>query len=106
MPDLAGWRRSRLPSLPDDTHIALPPVWVCEVISPSTRTYDLTEKREVYAECGVEHLWLIDPVARTLEVFHLSGGGWTLVVALHDDAEVQIPPFEAVAFPLSSLWAD
>jgi Uma2 family endonuclease len=106
VPDLAGWRRERLPSLPDMAHIAVPPDWVCEVMSPSTRTFDLTEKRETYAECRVEHLWLIDPVARTLEVFHLAGSAWTLVAALHDDAEVRVPPFEAVAFPLSSLWAD
>ena len=106
VPDLAGWRRTRLASLPEDAHIAVPPDWVCEVLSPGTRTYDLTEKRDSYAGHGVEHLWLIDPIARTLEVFHLAGGAWSLVAALHDDAEVRLPPFEAIAFALSCLWAD
>ena len=105
VPDLAGWRRTRLPSLPDG-HIALQPDWICEVLSPSTRTYDLTEKRDIYAERGVEHLWLVDPAARTLEAFRLVGGAWSLVAALHDDAEVRLPPFEAIAFALSYLWVD
>jgi Uma2 family endonuclease len=106
VPDLAGWRRERLPTLTGDVHIEVPPDWVCEVISSQTRTFDLTEKRDVYAEHGIGHLWLVDPIARTLEVFHLVSGAWTLNAALHDDAEVRLPPFEAVAFALSDLWAD
>lgn len=106
VPDLAGWRRARLPSLPSEAHIATAPDWVCEVLSPATRTYDLTEKRDIHAERGVEHLWLIDPQARTLEVFRCSDGAWTLISALHDDAEVRLPPFDAVAFSLSGLWTD
>jgi Uma2 family endonuclease len=106
VPDLAGWCRARLPSLPDDAGIATPPDWVSEVLSPTTRSYDLTDKRDSYAGHGVAHLWLIDPQARTLEAFHRVGGAWTLVAALHDDAEVRLPPFEAVAFPLSALWSD
>jgi Uma2 family endonuclease len=106
VPDLAGWRRERLPALPEETGVVTPPDWVCEVLSPSTRTYDLTDKRDIYAEHGVPHLWLVDPLARTLEAFALGGGAWTLAAALRDDAEVRLPPFEAVAFPLAALWAD
>ena len=106
VPDLAGWRRARMPALPDEAGIATPPDWVCEVLSPSTRGYDLTDKRDAYAGHGVEHLWLIDPQARTLEAFRLVGGAWMLGGAVHDHAEVRLPPFEAVAFPLAALWAD
>ena len=106
VPDLAGWQRARMPSLPDEAGISVPPDWVCEVLSPATRTYDLTEKRDIYAEHGVAHLWLIDPQARTLEAFRLADGAWTLIAALHDDAEVRLPPYEAIAFPLAALWAD
>ncbi len=95
-----------MPSLPDEAGISVPPDWVCEVLSPATRTYDLTEKRDIYAEHGVAHLWLIDPQARTLEAFRLADGAWTLIAALHDDAEVRLPPYEAIAFPLAALWAD
>jgi Uma2 family endonuclease len=106
VPDLAGWRRERLPTLPDEVGIAVAPDWVCEVLSPSTRTYDLTEKREVYAEHGVGWLWFVDPAARTLEGFALRDGAWVLIAALHDDAEVRVPPFDAVGFGLGALWSD
>jgi len=106
VPDLAGWRRERLPKLPEGNGFTTPPDWVCEVLSPSTRTYDLTEKREPYGEHGVSHLWLVDPVSRTLEAFEVRAGSWTLIAALHDDAQASVPPFDALAFPLSALWAE
>lgn len=106
VPDLAGWRRARLPRLPEEVGITVAPDWVCEVLSPSTRTYDLTEKREVYAEQGVGWLWFVDPLARTFEAFALREGAWVLIAALHDDAEVRVAPFDAVGFALGALWSD
>ena len=106
VPDLAGWRRERLPALPDAAWIELTPDWVCEVLSPGTRTVDRTDKRRLYAAAGVPFLWLVDPPARTLEAFALRDGAWTLIAALKDDEEVRVVPFDAVAFPLSVLWPD
>ena len=74
VPDLAGWRRERMPDYPDTAYVSLPPDWVCEVLSASTRRLDLQEKRPVYAREGVGHLWLVDPVDRTLEAFELHDG--------------------------------
>ena len=104
VPDLAGWRRERLETLPDAA-FTLAPDWVGEVLSPRTREFDLTEKRDRYAAAGVAHLWLVDPDARTPEAFALEGGRWVLVRALHAEAEVALPPFEAVPFALAALWA-
>ena len=104
VPDLAGWRRERLPEPPDEAYFTLAPDWVCEVLSPSTRTFDLEEKRPVYAREGVGHLWLVDPAARTLEAFALRGGAWTPVASANGDEPVSFPPFEAVTFPLGALW--
>jgi Uma2 family endonuclease len=106
VPDIAGWRRERLPVFPDAPHFALRPDWVCEVLSPSTRTYDLTAKRAIYARHGVNHLWFVDPDAKTLEAFELRGGSWTLIAALHDNEIVSIAPFDAVGFDLGVLWTD
>jgi hypothetical protein len=58
VPDLAGWRRERMPEFPDAPWSELPPDWVCEVLSPGTRGFDLTDKRRLYAANGVAHLWL------------------------------------------------
>jgi len=106
VPDLAGWRRERMPVFPDAPWSALAPDWICEVLSPGTRRLDLTDKRRLYAAAGVPHLWFVDPLARTLEAFELRGGAWTLTAALRDDEEVRVPPFDAVAFPLAALWPD
>jgi Uma2 family endonuclease len=106
VPDLAGWRRERMPAISDAPWSELPPDWICEVLSPGTRRLDLIDKREIYGEAGVGHLWLVDPKARTLEAFERREGAWVLLGALREDAEVRLPPFDAVAFPLAALWAD
>ena len=106
VPDLAGWRRERLPAFPTGAWVELAPDWVCEVLSPGTRRLDLTAKREIYGASGVGHLWFVDPLDRTLEAFALRDGAWVLLAAIRDDAEVRLAPFEAVGFPLGVLWTD
>ena len=101
VPDLAGWRRERMVELPDTDTLA--PDWVCEVLSASTRRLDLHEKRPVYAREGIGHLWLIDPVDRTLEAFELREGQWLLIASAKDDP-VSIRPFDAITFSLADLW--
>ena len=104
VPDLAGWRRERMPAVPDDAYFTLAPDWVCEILSPSTRKLDLEEKRPIYARQGIGHLWLVDPSARTLEAFRLADGGWSATGSASDGEPVSFPPFEAVSFPLDALW--
>lgn len=106
VPDIAGWRRERMPEFPDTAAIDLAPDWVCEVLSPGTRQFDLTEKRDLYGREGVEHLWFVDPDARALEAFANIDGRWTLIMALKNDDPVRVPPFDAIEFPLSALWPD
>lgn len=106
VPDLCGWRRERMPAFPDAAATELAPDWVCELLSPSTRRLDLTEKRDLYGVHGVEHLWLVDPEARTLEAFALRQGMWALTGAWAGEAPVRADPFEAVEFALSALWPD
>ena len=105
VPDLAGWRRERMPALPDAAAFELAPDWLCEVLSPGTAAIDRTEKMPIYAREGVQHVWLVDPIARTLEVFRLNEGRWVLVTAQREDARVRAEPFEAFELELSGLWA-
>ena len=74
MPDLAGWRRERMPDFPDTAYVTLVPDWVCKVLSASTRRLDLQGKRPIYAREGVAYLWLVEPTDRTLEAFELREG--------------------------------
>ena len=104
VPDLAGWRRERMPELPDTAYFTLAPDWVCEVLSASTRRFDLHEKRPIYAREGVPCLWLVDPADRTLEAFELHDGQWLLIAGARDDDPVSIRPFDAITFSLGDLW--
>ena len=104
VPDLAGWRRERMPEYPIVAYFTLAPDWVCEVLSPSTRKLDLVGKRAVYAREGVSYIWFVDPDARSLEAFALRGTEWVLIDTLFEDASVSLPPFEAINFNLGNLW--
>lgn len=106
VPDIAGWRRERMSSLPETAWFDLAPDWICEVLSPGTASGDRAEKLPIYAEHGVSHAWLIDPLLRTLEVFENRGGKWLLLATLKDVGPVSLPPFDAISFDLSLLWAD
>ena len=104
VPDLAGWRRERMPEYPDSAYVTLAPDWACEVLSASTRRLDLHGKRPIYAREDVGHLWLVDPTDRTLEAFELRNGQWVLIGSAKDDEPVSIPPFDAITFSLGDLW--
>ena len=93
-----------MPELPTGAYITLAPDWVCEVLSPSTRTLGLCSKRAVYNRERVSYLWLVDPDAQSLEAFALRNTEWVLIDTLFDNAVVSLPPFEAINFNLSDLW--
>ena len=104
VPDLAGWRRARMPEVPRNAFLKLAPDWVCEVLSPSTAKLDRGPKREVYARENVAHLWFVDPEARTLEVLSLDGATYRLIHTFSDDALVRAEPFDEVELELGWLW--
>ena len=106
VPDLAGWRIARLTPFPTTAYIETPPDWLCEVLSPSTQAIDRTDKLAVYAEYSVGHCWYVDPIARTLEVFALTGGKWQIAATFKDADPVTAPPFEVHTFGLDVLWVD
>jgi Uma2 family endonuclease len=105
VPDLAGWRRERMPELPDADAFELSPDWVCQVLSPSTAAIDRTEKMPAYARERVSRVWLVDPLVRTLEARRLDMDHWVILGTWRDDAKVRVEPFAELEFELGSLWA-
>ena len=106
VPDLAAWRRERLPAIPDTAFFSLAPDWVCEVLSPSTERIDRGRKLRIYARAGVAHAWLVNPVERTLEVLRLRDGAWTIVTVCSGFDPVRVEPFDAIELTLGLLWVD
>ena len=103
VPDLAAWRRERMPSVPNAAYFTLAPDWVCEVISPSTEQIDRRASERIYARAGVRHLWLVNPLSRTLEVYRQAPEGWLLVGTHGGDERVRAEPFDAVELDLATL---
>ena len=106
VPDLAGWRRSRMPSVPATAYFSLAPDWVCEILSPSTASFDRVKKLAVYAREQVAHAWLVDPLVGTLEVLRLENGYWVIVATHAGDAVVRVEPFADVEINLGALWVE
>ncbi|MFD0936549.1 Uma2 family endonuclease [Methylobacterium trifolii] len=104
VPDLAGWRRERLPAEPDTAYVETPPDWACEILSPATTRIDRGPKRRIYGEAGIGHLWLLDPGAGVLEAFALTDGRWLLLGTVQRGETVGLAPFDAVPFPLDDLF--
>jgi Uma2 family endonuclease len=106
VPDLAGWRRARMPDVPDEPWSSLAPDWVCEVASPSTERLDRVHKLRIYARAGVGHAWIVNPLARTLEIFRRSQVEWTLAAVHGGDEVVRAEPFQAIDLELARLWGE
>ncbi|MEQ1955549.1 Uma2 family endonuclease [Mesorhizobium sp. CN2-181] len=104
VPDIAGWRRERLPVVPNTAFTDVSPDWVCEILSGSTETRDRTVKMRIYAEAHVPYFWLIDPRLQILEAFELDHGRWAKIGAWNSDDKVRVAPFNAISFSLADLW--
>ncbi len=104
VPDIAGWRRERLPTLPAAAYLTLAPDWICEVLSPSTEGLDRGAKLRIYAREGVAHAWLVDPLRQTLEVLALERGRWLSLGSHEGSINVRAEPFAAIDLELGALW--
>jgi Uma2 family endonuclease len=104
VPDWGGWRRERLPLLEDVPFFTLVPDWVCEVISPSTGRLDRSAKMRLYARAGVAHLWLVEPLQQTLEIYRLESDRWVVMATHGGDEVVRAAPFDAIEIRLARWW--
>lgn len=104
-PDLAGWRRERMPEMPvDKAWFELAPDWVCEVLSPSTAGFDRGDKRKAYHAHGVSNLWFVDPEAKTLEILVHEPKGYRVLDVHSGDVTIRAVPFDAIELSLGVLW--
>jgi Uma2 family endonuclease len=104
VPDLAAWKRERMPELPPDQRFEVRPDWICEVLSPSTRSKDREIKMPLYARYGVPYVWLVDPKVRTLETYHLRGTELVRTATFGAETSPAAAPFEAAVFRVGDLW--
>ncbi len=106
VPDISGWRNERFPGFPKENWISVSPDWVCKILSPGTARLDKVRKMPIYAEYEIPHLWLLDPIAKTLEVFELQSGKWAFQKAYAENDKVRAEPFHEIEFDLGDFWID
>jgi Uma2 family endonuclease len=105
-PDVTGWRRERLPELPDQTPITVRPDWVCEILSESNARNDLVRKMRGYHRAGVPHYWIVDPREQTLTVYRWTAEGFLLALAAERHERVRAEPFADIELFVGSLFGD
>lgn len=106
VPDLAGWKRERFPVEEPHNWISIAPDWVCEVLSPGTVRKDKIKKMPIYARHEVRYAWLVDPLEKTLETFHLESGKWIVAGLYAESDKVRAVPFEQIEIDLGDLWLE
>jgi len=104
VPDLAGWRHERMRKFPTSHKFEIVPDWICEILSPSTRSIDREIKMPLYARYGVSSVWLVEPIEHVVEAYRLQDGEWVAVGRYVGTAQAAIPPFDAVLLDLGRLW--
>jgi Uma2 family endonuclease len=105
VPDLAGWRRERMPEIPQGHRFEIVPDWICEILSPSTASKDREIKMPIFGHYGVRYAWLLDLSGRSLEAYELREGAWMELDRYRGTGTLSVRPFEAVTISLDDLWA-
>lgn len=104
VPDVAGWRRERMPEIPETAAIAVAPDWVYEVLSRGTAAHDRIKKMPLYAAAKIGHAWLADPETKSLEVCRREDEGWLYVAGFEGEVTVRAEPFGDASIDLTRLW--
>lgn len=105
-PDVAGWRRERMPTLTEGRPVILRPDWICEVLSEWNSRTDTIRKLRRYHDGGVPHYWLLDPATGTLGVFRHETQGYLNVLTAERGQLVRAEPFDAIEINVAMLLGD
>lgn len=106
VPDLAGWRRDRIPQRPTGRPVLLRPDWVCEILSPSTARHDQVTKQRTFHRCGVGHYWIVDPEREVLVVQRWAADGYLVALTAGRGETVRAEPFDEVDLVVGELFGD
>lgn len=105
-PDLAGWRRERLPAPPKERPVTVRPDWICEIVSESNRVVDTVKKLRRYHQAAVPHYWLLDQLDRTLTVHRHADAGYVIALRAEAHERVRAEPFDAIEVKVGELLGD
>jgi Uma2 family endonuclease len=103
-PDVFFFEQSRVPvPLPRDQFEGAPDL-IVEVLSPSNREDDLTDKRPAYRQAGVREIWLVDPDAEEITLDRRRGRRYTTTTIT--TGQVHSAVLQGLWLETAWLWAD
>lgn len=102
--DLVGFRRAQHPERPSGFPVRARPDWACEVLSSSTRRYDLVKKQRTLHAHQVPHYWLVDPEGEVLTVLRWSEPGYLQILTATAGERVRAEPFEEIEIDVGALF--
>src|SRR5882672_10106203 len=94
--DVAGWKRDRVPEMPDDFPVRLRPDWVCEIVSPKHEKRDFVTKPQTLLSFEVPYYWILHPEEQMLIVQRWTEKGYLTILTATAEQTVRAPPFEAI----------
>jgi len=81
-----------------------PPDLVVEILSPWSVRRDRVAKAALYARFGIRHYWIVDPEARTLEVYETANGAYRSVATYEGAGKARSSLFPDLEIDLAHVW--
>jgi Uma2 family endonuclease len=104
-PDIFYFAKARVHLLQGRRYPDDPPDLCVEVLSPSNSRFDRVDKFDLYQSTAVNHYWIVDPMARTIEAYRLDATGAYVSAGRGRDADVvRLPPFPDLEIRLGNVW--
>ena len=81
------------------------PDLVAEVISESDEDLDRVIKLDEYAHAGIPEYWIVDPYARTVEIYLLNGEAYQLAATLAEGQTLTSAQLPGLEVSVAELFA-
>ena len=104
-PDLIFIVTERL-SIIGSKKIEGPPDIVIEILSPHTAYYDLQQKKKIYEQYGVKEYWIVDPMAKSIDIYKNEGKKYILLTGETETGEVSSGLLEGFIINVEALFVD
>ncbi len=102
-PDIIFIARERL-SIIKESSIEGAPDLIVEILSPSNWVVDRRDKFAVYEASGVREYWIVDPDARTVEIYSLRRGRYALLERYEPGQTVQSDLLTGFEIPVDDIF--
>jgi hypothetical protein len=105
-PDLAGWRRERVPERPRGSPLQSRPDWLCHVLERSSACDSAAHNMDLVQRSGIPFYWVVDVERGVLTAHRLVGRSYALVIEASRWQLVRAEPFDAIEIRMGALFGD